>query len=90
VGIAFGTPYLRKLTWPDPVAVGGGGPKNARIELASLPVYPMLDAVVTAGPTSTVCPDRGCPRCASGPGHTTRMVTGVGPPGDPFTDPAKY
>jgi hypothetical protein len=88
VGIALATPYFRKLTWPGPVAAGGGGPKNALIEVASFPVYPMVEAVLAAGTTSTLWPETGWPRCASGPGHTTRMTAGVGLPGDPFTDPA--
>ncbi len=60
VGIGFDTPYLVKVTAPMALGVGGGAPKKTEMDVALLPVKPVLDTEAEGTrPTSTVWPTRG-------------------------------
>jgi hypothetical protein len=54
VGIGFATPYLVKDTGPIALALGGGAPKNAEIDVALFPVKPSFGTGPGTRPTSTV------------------------------------
>jgi hypothetical protein len=54
VGMALATPYRFSETRPDPgAAVGGGGPKNTPMVVASAPVNPAAEALVPRNTTLT-------------------------------------